>query len=188
MAGVDEAGRGALAGPLFVAAVILPFPCAVRGIDDSKKLAPARRRQLAAEIKKAAVAFSIVRREAFEVDRLNVAEATRQAMEEAVLALKPSPHCVVSDAVKLPGLALPVIVEAKADARYLCVAAASILAKVARDEVMEELGRQFPEYGWAENKGYPTPQHLRALGHHGPSPWHRKSYAPVRMVVSKQEW
>ncbi|MFN3414610.1 MAG: ribonuclease HII, partial [Thermoanaerobaculum sp.] len=103
------------------------------------------------------------------------------------LALTPLPNCVVSDAVKLSGLAIPVIVEAKADARYRCVAAASILAKVARDEVMEELSRQFPEYGWAENKGYPTPRHLQALSVYGPSPWHRKSFAPVRVVVSKKE-
>lgn len=187
MAGVDEAGRGALAGPLFVAAVILPFPCAVSGIDDCKKLAPSRRRQLAAEIKRHALAFAVVQRQATEVDRLNVLEATRQAMEEAVLALKPLPNCVVSDAVKLSGLPMPVVVEAKADARYLCVAAASILAKVARDEVMEELARQFPAYGWAENKGYPTREHLQALQRYGASPWHRKSYAPVRVVVSKLE-
>lgn len=187
MAGVDEVGRGALAGPLFVAAVVLPFPCAVSGIDDCKKLSPSRRRQLAAEIKKHAVAFAVVQREALEVDRLNVLEATRQAMEEAVLALKPSPGCVVSDAVRLSGLPMPVVVEAKADARYVCVAAASILAKVARDELMEQLHSQFPMYGWAENKGYPTRQHLQALRRYGASPWHRKSYAPVRVVVSDQE-
>lgn len=187
MAGVDEAGRGALAGPLFVAAVILPFPCAVSGIDDSKKLSPSRRRELAAEIKKQALAFAVRKREAWEVDHLNVLEATREAMEEAVLALKPLPNCVVSDAVKLPGLRLPVVVEAKADARYLCVAAASILAKVARDEIMEELDRHFPAYGWAQNKGYPTREHLQALRKYGASPWHRKSYAPVRVVVSEQE-
>ncbi len=186
MAGVDEAGRGALAGPLLVAAVILPFPCAVSGIDDSKKLSPSRRRRLAAEIKNHARAFAVVRREALEVDRLNVLEATRQAMEEAVLALKPAPDCVVSDAVQL-SLSVPVVVEVKADARYVCVAAASILAKVARDEVMEELHRRFPMYGWAENKGYPTRQHLEALRHYGASPWHRRSYAPVRVVVSDKE-
>lgn len=187
MAGVDEAGRGALAGPLFVAAVILSFPCTISGLDDSKRLAPLRRRQLAAEIKDRALAFSIVRREAGEVDCLNVLEATRQAMEEAVLALKPLPGCVVSDAVKLPGLPMPVLAEAKADARYLCVAAASILAKVARDDFMEALDRHFPMYRWAQNKGYPTAQHLQALRSYGASPWHRKSYAPVRVVVSKQE-
>lgn len=187
MAGVDEAGRGALAGPLFVAAVILPFSCAVSGIDDSKRLSASRRRQLAEEIVRVALAFSVVRRDPEEVDRLNVLEATRQAMVEAALALRPQPACVVSDAVSLPGLPMPVVVETKADSRYLCVAAASILAKVARDEFMEALHRAFPDFGWAENKGYPTPEHRRALIERGPTPWHRRSFAPVRVVVSNQE-
>lgn len=184
---MDEAGRGALAGPLFVAAVVLPFPCAVSGIDDSKRLSPVRRRCLAAEIEKAAVAWAVVRRDPAEVDRLNVLEATRQAMVEAVLALQPSPGCVVSDAVPLSGLPMPVVVEAKADTSYLCVAAASILAKVARDAFMETLHLDFPAYGWAGNKGYPTAQHRRVLRELGPTPWHRRSFAPVRVVLSKQE-
>lgn len=187
MAGVDEAGRGALAGPLVVAAVILPFPCTVSGIDDSKKLSPSRRRWLAAEIERVALAFRVVRREPEEVDRLNVLEATRQAMEEAVLGLCLPPACVVSDAVRLSGLPMPVIVEPKADSSYLCVAAASILAKVARDQLMEALHCEFPDYGWAENKGYPTPEHRRALIARGPTPWHRRSFAPVRVVVSNEE-
>ncbi|MDW7967783.1 MAG: ribonuclease HII [Thermoanaerobaculum sp.] len=184
---MDEAGRGALAGPLLVAAVILPVPCTIAGLDDSKRLTPVVRQRLAAEIKEQAVAFALVRCEPWEVDRVNVYEATRQAMIRAVLALKPAPGCVVSDAVPLSGLSVPVIVEAKADAHFSCVVAASILAKVARDEVMERLHQQVPCYGWAKNKGYPTREHRQALSTHGPSPWHRQSFAPVRVVVSKKE-
>lgn len=186
MAGVDEAGRGALAGPLVVAAVILPAE-GIPGLDDSKKLSPEKRALLAAKIRACAVAFAVVHADAAEVDRLNVLEATRQAMEEAVLRLDPAPCCVVSDAVALPTLPMPVVAEPKADGRYLCVAAASILAKVARDAVMAELHALCPQYGWASNKGYPTPEHRQALARYGPTPWHRRSYAPVRVVTSQME-
>lgn len=170
-----------------MAAVILPQGLVPSGVDDSKKLAPARRKQLAEEIKREAIAFSVVQRGPAEVDRYNVLEATRQAMIEAVLALSPAPSCVVSDCLALPGLPMPVLAEPKADAAYVCVAAASILAKVARDEFMVGLHGLFPAYGWRQNKGYPTPAHRRALQLYGASPWHRRSFAPVHVVVSKKE-
>lgn len=182
---MDEAGRGALAGPLLVAAVVLPLDCHLDGLDDSKKLSPGRRQQLAREIARQALCFAVVRREPIEIDDLNVFRATQEAMKQAVSALDPSPACVVSDAVPLPGLSLPVVVETRADSQYRCVAAASVLAKVARDAIMERLHEHFPEFDWCRNKGYPTPRHLAALARWGASPWHRKSYAPVRVLGFK---
>ena len=108
-------------------------------------------------------------------------------MVEAVLRLAPAPACVVSDAVPLPLLPMPVVAEPKADARYFCVAAASILAKVARDAIMTELHLLYPQYGWATNKGYPTPEHRQALARYGPTPHHRRSFGPVRVVTSQRE-
>lgn len=176
-------GRGALAGPLLVAAVILPPAVRLPGLDDSKRLTPRTRQRLAQEIYRQALAFSLVRVEPPEVDRLNVLQATKKAMMEAINELSTVPGCVVSDAVPLSGLSLPLVVEPKADSRYLCVAAASVLAKVARDRIMTELAAQFPQYGWERNKGYPTTSHREALRRHGPSPWHRRSFAPVRVLA-----
>lgn len=176
-------GRGALAGPLVVAAVILPPTVHLPGLDDCKRLTPRIRQRLAEAIRQQAVAFSLVRVEAPDVDRLNVLQATKKAMLEAINDLGAAPGCVVSDAVPLSGLSLPVVVESKADSRYLCVAAASVLAKVARDRIMTELAAQFPQYGWERNKGYPTSSHREALRRHGPSPWHRRSFAPVRVLA-----
>jgi len=187
VAGVDEVGRGALAGPVVVAAVILPPTACLEGLDDSKKLSPQKRQRLAQEVRAQALAFCLKHMDAAEVDRLNVLQATRQAMVEAVRGLSLQPGCVVTDAVQLSGLPMPVVAEPKADATYPCVAAASILAKVTRDALMVELDAQFPQYGWAKNKGYPTPEHVEALRRWGASPWHRRSFAPVRMVTLKQE-
>ncbi len=176
-------GRGALAGPLLAAAVILSPSVRLPGLNDSKRLTPRSRLRLAEAIRQQAVAFSLVRVEPKDVDRLNVLQATVKAMLEAVNDLSTAPGCVVSDAVPLPGLSLPVVAEPKADGRYLCVAAASVLAKVARDRIMTELAAQFPQYGWERNKGYPTASHLEALRRHGPSPWHRRSFGPVRVLA-----
>ncbi|HUK14139.1 MAG TPA: ribonuclease HII [Thermoanaerobaculaceae bacterium] len=183
IAGVDEAGRGALAGPVTVAAVVLDPAAPIAGLDDSKRLSPPRRRALAALVRIRALAFSVVHRDAAEIDRVNILEATRAAMLEAVSALAFAPGLVVSDAVALPGLAMPVRAEVRADARYLCVAAASILAKVARDELMVALAGEFPHYGWVANKGYPTPAHLAALSRIGPCRLHRRSFGPVRVLA-----
>ena len=183
VAGVDEVGRGALAGPVVVAAVILGSHAAIGGLDDSKRVASRRRELLAPLIRRQAVAWTLAQREAIEIDRLNILNATIAAMKEAVLRLDPRPGCVVVDALKLEGIDVPMVAEPRADGRYLCVAAASIVAKVARDRLMSELAVRYPGYGWERNKGYATPRHLDALRRLGPSPLHRRSFAPVRVLA-----
>ncbi len=183
IAGVDEVGRGALAGPVTVAAVVLHPDRPIDGLDDSKRVSPRRRERLAGEIRGRAAAWAVVHREAAEIDRINILEATRAAMIEAVLALGDGLGLVVSDALPLPGLPVPVLAEPHADARYCCVAAASILAKVVRDATMAVLAGEHPGYGWAANKGYPTPAHLGALRRLGVTSLHRKSFAPVRVLA-----
>ena len=183
IAGVDEVGRGALAGPVTVAAVVLDPRRPVKGLDDSKRLSPSRRRQLADAIRERAATWVIAHRDAATIDRINILEATREAMVEAVQRLSPAPSLVVSDAIALASLGIPNRPEVRADARYLCVAAASILAKVTRDEIMVAFSEEFPAYGWHANKGYPTPLHLAALWRVGPSRLHRRSFSPVRVLA-----
>lgn len=183
IAGVDEVGRGALAGPVTVAAVILDPERPIEGLDDSKRLSPRTRERLAETIRAHALCWAVVHRSPAEIDRLNILEATRSAMTEAVLALARPPGVVVSDAVALPGLSTPVLAETRADARYQCVAAASILAKVVRDRAMVSLALRHPGYGWESNKGYPSPAHLAALREFGASTQHRRSFAPVRVLA-----
>lgn len=183
VAGVDEVGRGALAGPVVVAAVVLPAGFRVSGIDDSKRVTPRRREALAPLIRAGAAAWALAERDVAEIDRVNILRATVAAMEEAVAALRPTPGCVVVDAVRLQAGGVPVIAEPRADGRYLCVAAASIVAKVARDAMMTEAARRWPGYGWERNKGYATAEHLEALRRLGPSPLHRSSFAPVRVLA-----
>ncbi|MEW6337322.1 MAG: ribonuclease HII [Acidobacteriota bacterium] len=183
VAGVDEVGRGALAGPVVVAAVILDPARPIAGLNDSKKLSPATRERLAAAVLERSKAWALASRSAAEVDALNVLEATRSAMREALAALTPRPGCVVSDAVTLGPQPYPVFSEPRADARYLCVAAASILAKVSRDRGMVEAARDFPDYGWERNKGYGSAEHLEALRRVGPSACHRRSFAPLRVLA-----
>jgi len=182
VAGVDEVGRGALAGPVTAAAVILAPGDSFEGLADSKTITAARRRRLNGQIRKRAVAWAVVHVAADEVDRINVLEASRRAMTEAVGRLRPIPECVVTDAMSLPGLVMPVVAEARADGRYRCVAAAAILAKVARDRLMEQLAVFFPAYGWERNRGYGVAEHLGALARFGASPLHRRSFAPVACV------
>lgn len=183
IAGVDEVGRGALAGPVTVAAVILDPRRPVAGLDDSKRLSPRKRQRLAAEILEKAVCWAVAHRGPSDIDRLNILEATRAAMADAVLALRRAPGFVVTDAVALPTLPIVHRAEVHADARYWCVAAASILAKVTRDETMVRLAVELPGYGWESNKGYPSPAHLAALRRLGPSEQHRRSFRPVRVLA-----
>jgi ribonuclease HII len=183
IAGVDEAGRGALAGPVTAAAVILDPRRPIAGLDDSKRLSPRKRQRLAAEILEKAVCWAVAHRGPTEIDRLNILEATREAMLEAVLALPRVPALVVTDAVALPSLRMPHRAEVRADARYRCVAAASILAKVTRDETMVFLASKTAGYGWESNKGYPSPAHLAALRRLGPSGQHRRSFRPLRVLA-----
>jgi ribonuclease HII len=186
IAGCDEAGRGALLGPLYAAAVILDPGEPIRGVDDSKKLTPIERESLAQEITEKALAFQVVSLSAAEVDALNVYEASRQGMIRAVLALDPAPEFVLTDAmplagcVKTTGFRIPHRAVVHGDALSVSIAAASILAKVARDAHLRELDRLYPQYGLARNKGYGTRHHLEALAVYGPCPEHRKTYQPVK--------
>ncbi|MGD1100622.1 MAG: ribonuclease HII [Terriglobia bacterium] len=184
IAGCDEAGRGALLGPLYAAAVILDPAKSIPGIDDSKKLTARRRESLAEEIRSMALAWQVVAVTAEEVDALNVYEASRQGMLRALKALSPAPDYILTDAMPLReaggDFCIPHRAIIHGDARSVSIAAASILAKVARDEHLAKLDRTFPQYGLAKNKGYGTRAHLNALARFGPCPEHRKTYQPVK--------
>jgi ribonuclease HII len=184
IAGCDEAGRGALLGPLYAAAVILGPAIAIRGIDDSKKLTPCEREWLAQKIRAKALAWQVVSVTAKEVDALNVYQASRQAMLRALKALSPVPDFILTDAMPLfengQEFCIPHRAIIHGDALSISVAAASILAKVARDEHLTNLDGVFPRYGLAQNKGYGTPDHLAALAQFGPCSEHRKTYQPVK--------
>ena len=186
VAGCDEVGRGALLGPLYAAAVILDPAKPIRGLDDSKKLTARERESLAREITEKAIAFQVASLTAAEVDALNVYEASRQGMIRAVLALDPVPQFILTDAMTLERCAdttvFPIPYQAiiHGDALSVSIAAASIMAKVARDAHLEKLNYLYPQYGLARNKGYGTPRHLKALAAYGPCAEHRKTYQPVR--------
>jgi ribonuclease HII len=177
--GVDEVGRGALFGPVFAAAVILAEDKPVRGLADSKTLLPERREVLAGRIRERAVAWAVGAAGPFEIDRWNIYQATRLAMRRAVACLRPSPDYLILDAMRID-LPIPQLPMVKADAQCQAVAAASILAKVHRDDCMSQWDTVFPQYGLARNKGYGTPEHYRALDEHGPTELHRFSFWPVR--------
>ena len=188
VAGCDEAGRGSLLGPLYAAAVILDAATHIPGLDDSKKLSPDVRSQLDVEIRAKALAFEVVAIPAAEVDGLNVYEASRVAMIRALKALVPPPDYVLTDAMPLARrddeeFTIPHRPIIHGDARATCIAAASILAKVARDRHLEELDRIYPQYGLARNKGYGTREHLEALARYGPCREHRKTYQPVKDML-----
>jgi ribonuclease HII len=179
IAGLDEAGRGSLFGPVVAAAVILNSKRRIVGLDDSKKLPAERRRELAERIREHALAWSTAEIDSGRIDAWNIYQASRQAMVAAISLLHPLPDYLLLDAIEID---LPI--EQKAlihgDARSVSIAAASILAKVERDRRMEEFDQLYPQYGLAQHKGYGTPEHLEALRLHGPTPLHRFSYAPVR--------
>jgi ribonuclease HII len=180
--GTDEVGMAPLAGPVIAAAVILQPGARLRGVDDSKKLTPEQRERLDPEIRRAAVAWAIGRAEVEEIDRLNIYQAGLLALKRAVLALSPQPEHLLVDARRLD-LALPQQPIIQGDAKSLTIGAASIVAKVHRDRLMAELDARHPGYRLAENKGYPTPDHLEALRRLGPSPIHRRSFAPVAQAL-----
>lgn len=183
--GVDEAGRGPLAGPVLCAAVILPPDDGLAGLDDSKKLTEARRERLFDAIRGIAAGYAIVAVEAEEIDRLNIFQATMQGMTRAVLALPTRPDIALIDGNKIPpGLPCAARALVGGDALERSIMAASILAKVSRDRLMQALHVQYPEYGFDRHKGYPTPAHLQALRHHGACPQHRRSFAPVRSALA----
>ena len=176
IAGVDEVGRGPLAGPVVTAAVILPADFSLVGVDDSKKLSPKRRDELFEQIKEAAVCWSIGRREPDRIDEINILEATKEAMKDAILSLPVRPDHVLIDAVRLPDLEIPQTSIIKGDARSVSIAAASILAKVTRDREMAEMDSIYPGYAFASNKGYGTAAHYAGLAKLGPCPIHRRSF------------
>ncbi len=180
LAGVDEAGRGPLAGPVVAAAVMLDDRAPIRGLNDSKKLSSRNRERLFEEILAKALCCRIASASVEEIDALNILQATLLAMRRAVEGLRLRPHVVLIDGNRCPELHVPVRAIVKGDAKVQCIAAASILAKVHRDRLCAELHQRHPQYGFDGHKGYPTPAHLAALREHGPCPEHRRSFAPVR--------
>lgn len=184
IAGVDEAGRGCLFGPVFAAAVILDPGRPVKGLADSKTLTAERRDELALEIRARAAAWSVASASAVEIDHINILQASRLAMRRAVEALNPPCDYLLVDATTIDW---PVPQQAliKGDARVRAIAAASILAKVGRDECIQELDLRYPGYGLARHKGYPTAEHKEALLRLGPSDLHRRSYAPVQQALQR---
>lgn len=187
IAGVDEVGRGPLVGAVVTAAVILDPNNPIEGLADSKKLSEKKRLALAAEIKQKALAWALGRAEAEEIDKLNILQASLLAMTRAVQALRIRPQFVLLDGNKIPNdLDIPAQAVVKGDSLIAEISAASILAKVARDQEMEELDRQYPEYAFAQHKGYPTKLHLEKLTALGPLPQHRRSFAPVRKVLENR--
>lgn len=183
IAGVDEAGRGPLAGDVYAAAVILHPEHPIEGLNDSKKLSARRREQLYAEITTHALAWHIARASVEEIDRLNILHASLLAMQRAVAGLQMTPSEVWVDGNQAPAFACPAHAFVGGDALHACISAASILAKVARDRSMLELHESYPQYGFDRHKGYPTPEHLTALEQFGVTPEHRKSFAPVRKIL-----
>jgi len=177
-AGVDEAGRGPLAGPVVAAAVILDPARPIRGLADSKVLAPERREVLAKRIRERATAFAVALAAVDEIDTLNILQASMLAMQRAVEALGVPPEEVLVDGNRCPNVAYRVRAIVRGDASVPSISAASILAKTARDAMLRELDREYPLYGFARHKGYATPEHLAALARHGPCPAHRRSFSP----------
>lgn len=183
VAGVDEAGRGPLAGPVMAAAVILDDLAPVRGLADSKQLSARRREALYEQIRARALCCCVASASAEEIDTLNILQATLLAMRRAVEGLRLPPHRVVVDGNRTPTLRMPVAAVVGGDARVAAISAASILAKVERDRWCQALHLQHPQYGFDAHKGYPTPAHLAALKRYGPCEAHRRSFAPVRLAV-----
>lgn len=174
--GIDEAGRGPLAGPVVASAVILPPECRILYVNDSKKLSAKKREELYPVIMEQALSVGIGMASPQRIDEINILQATYEAMREAVQNLSVMPDILLNDAVTIPGIAVTQIPIVKGDAKSISIGAASIIAKVTRDRLMEEYDRIMPEYGFASHKGYGTKAHIEALRAHGPSPIHRRSF------------
>ncbi|MDD3126272.1 MAG: ribonuclease HII [Candidatus Izemoplasmatales bacterium] len=185
--GVDEAGRGPLAGPVVAGAVILNPNHIIEGLNDSKKLTPKKREILAEAIKKYALAYGVGYVFETEIDQINIYEASRKAMVKAIETLKIDPDFILTDAMPLFTSPIPYLALIKGDQISASIAAASILAKVSRDEYMVAMDNKYPNYGFAIHKGYPTKNHLLALKQYGPCPIHRKTYRPVRVLLEQQQ-
>ena len=185
MAGVDEVGRGPLAGPVVAAAVILPDKGTIRGLNDSKLLQPDERERLDREIRRRAVCCSVAEASVEEIDRFNILRAALLAMRRAVEGLSQQPCIVLVDGNQRPELVMPVRTVIGGDARVRAISAASIIAKVHRDRLLTALHDEHPQYGFDGHKGYSTPEHLAALREHGACRHHRRSFAPVREVMDR---
>ena len=183
VAGVDEAGRGPLAGPVVAAAVILNRAKIPRGLNDSKQLDAETRDELFSHIMFSAIAVGVGEATVDEIDLINIRQATHMAMARAVRALAFQPAFALVDGNDAPALPCPCDTIVEGDAKSVSIAAASIIAKVTRDRMMAALHQTHPDYGWLKNKGYGTPQHLLALTQHGPTPHHRRSFAPVHNIL-----
>jgi ribonuclease HII len=186
VAGVDEAGRGPLAGPVVAAAVILDDLQPIKGLRDSKQIGARRRERLFDEIRAKALCCSIAQASVEEIDALNILQATLLAMRRAVEGLRLKPHKVLVDGNRMPLLSVPVQAIVKGDAKVKAISAASILAKVYRDRLCLALHELHPQYGFDGHKGYPTPQHLAALREHGACPQHRRTFGPVRDALCRE--
>lgn len=185
VAGVDEAGRGPLAGPVVAGAVILDPENPIAGLDDSKRLSASRRERLFDEIQEKALAWSVASATVAEIDSLNILQATMLAMQRAVNALLPMAEHALIDGNRCPELSCPARAIVKGDSKVAAISAASIMAKVTRDREMQVLDMKYPGYGLAQHKGYPSKAHIAALELLGVTPIHRRSYAPVRKVLEK---
>lgn len=185
LAGVDEAGRGPLAGPVIAGAVILDPARPIDGLRDSKRLSATQREKLYLEISEYALAWSVGRADVDEIDRINILQATMLAMQRAVNALQPAAEYVLVDGNRCPELACPSQAVIKGDSRVAAISAASIMAKVTRDREMVEMDSRYPGYGLAQHKGYPSKAHIEALELLGVTPLHRRSYAPVRRIAER---
>ena len=186
IAGVDEVGRGPLVGDVVAAAVILDPERPIEGLADSKKLSEKRREHLYELIRERALAWCVAKASPAEIDELNILHATLLAMQRAVAGLKVAPDYALIDGNRCPVLSCPAEPVVNGDARVAEISAASILAKVERDRQMQQLHLQFPEYGFARHKGYPTPEHLEALSRLGALPEHRRSFRPVREQLNRE--
>ena len=183
IAGVDEAGRGPLAGPVAVAAVILPRELYLPFLNDSKKLSEKRRETLYDMIREQAVAYSVVLVDREIIDKDNIYEATKNGMYDAILKLSQKPDKVLIDAMPLDKLPIPSISIVKGDAKSASIAAASVLAKVTRDRFMREMDKVYPEYGFKNHKGYGTKAHIEAIKKYGPCPLHRETFEPIKSMI-----
>lgn len=176
IAGIDEVGRGPLAGPVVTAAVILPVGCKIEGVNDSKKLTAHKREELSSIIKEKAAAYAFGMASPIEIDDINILQATYRAMRKAIAALNPNADFVLADAVTIPEITVPQRGIIKGDAKSISIGAASIIAKVERDAMMDEYAKIYPEYGFEKNKGYGSAEHIAAIKEYGPCPIHRKTF------------
>ena len=182
LCGVDEVGRGPLAGPVVAASVILPEGCTLKGIKDSKRLSYKAREELFGKVLKRAISVGLGIVEPLLIDRINILQATYEAMRRAILSMRIFPEYLLVDGKPIPGLPLPQKGIVKGDALSISIGAASIVAKVVRDRIMEMYDLIFPQYGFARNKGYGTREHIEALFKYGPCPIHRRSFKPVSQL------